>query len=193
MFEWHDQKLVVFAFLGCFHELLPIVLDFWGDLRGPWHLVHVWVTWPKTRRFRVLGAFSWAIAHSFGVSRWFTRTMTLSTFFRGMTKTSLFVCFRDIFVSYCTLFWGSGDSYKEYDSLYILERNDKNKSLFFAFMAVFVNYCPQFWGDLQGPWHLVHVWVAWLKTRCFLHFRAVFTSYCQQFWGFGAIYKAHKS
>jgi hypothetical protein len=130
MFEWHDQKLIVFAFLGCFHELLPIVLDFWGDLRGPWHLVHVWVTWPKTRRFCVLGAFSWAIAHSFGVSRWFTRTMTLSTFFRGMTKTSLFVCFRDIFVSYCTLFWGSGDSYKEYDSLYILERNDKKNRLF---------------------------------------------------------------
>jgi hypothetical protein len=29
-----------------------------------------------------------------------------------------------------------------------------------------------FWGDLQGPWHLVHVWVAWLKTHCFLRFRA---------------------
>jgi hypothetical protein len=35
--------------------------------------------------------------------------------------------------------------YKEYDSLYILERNHK-KLVVFAFMAIFVSYCPQFWG-----------------------------------------------
>jgi hypothetical protein len=34
--------------------------------------------------------------------------------------------------------------YKEYDSLYILERNAK-KLIIFASMAVFVSYCPQFW------------------------------------------------
>jgi hypothetical protein len=60
------------------------------------------------------------------------------------------LCFRGVFVIYCTLFWGSVEIYKEYDSLYILERNDK-KLIVFAFMAVFVNYCPQFRGDLQGP------------------------------------------
>jgi hypothetical protein len=48
-------------------------------------------------------------------------------------------------MSYCPLFWGFVDIYKEYDSLYILERNDK-KLIVFAFMAIFVNYCPQFWG-----------------------------------------------
>jgi hypothetical protein len=37
------------------------------------------------------------------------------------------------------------DIYKEYDSLYILERKDK-KLIIFAFMAVIVSYCPQFWG-----------------------------------------------
>jgi hypothetical protein len=47
------------------------------------------------------------------------------------------------FMSYCPLFWGSVDIYKEYDSLYILERNE-NELIIFAFMAVFVNYCPQF-------------------------------------------------
>jgi hypothetical protein len=31
IFEWYDQKLVVFAFCGCFHELYPIVLGFKGD------------------------------------------------------------------------------------------------------------------------------------------------------------------
>jgi hypothetical protein len=50
MFERHDQKLIFFAFLAClrgmtknssflrfwpFHELLPIVLVFRGDLQGP--------------------------------------------------------------------------------------------------------------------------------------------------------------
>jgi hypothetical protein len=35
--------------------------------------------------------------------------------------------------------------YKEYDSLYILEKNHQ-KLVVFAFMAVFVSYCPQFWG-----------------------------------------------
>jgi hypothetical protein len=37
------------------------------------------------------------------------------------------------------------DIYKEYYSMYILERNDK-KLILFAFMAVVMNYCPQFWG-----------------------------------------------
>jgi hypothetical protein len=35
MFERHDQKLVIFTFLGRFHELLPTILGFRGDLQGP--------------------------------------------------------------------------------------------------------------------------------------------------------------
>jgi hypothetical protein len=35
--------------------------------------------------------------------------------------------------------------YKEYDSLYILERNHK-KLVVLAFMAILVSYCLQFWG-----------------------------------------------
>jgi hypothetical protein len=49
-------------------------------------------------------------------------------------------------MSYCALFWGSVENYKEYDSLYILERNDKKKLVVFVFMALFVSYCLQFWG-----------------------------------------------
>jgi hypothetical protein len=52
-----------------------------------------------------------------------------------MTKNSSFFHFRAVFVS--PLFWGSVDIYKEYDSLYILERNDK-KLVVFAFKAVFM-------------------------------------------------------
>jgi hypothetical protein len=39
------------------------------------------------------------------------------------------------------------DIYKEYDSLYILERNDKKKLIIFTFMDVFVKYCAPFWGS----------------------------------------------
>jgi hypothetical protein len=49
-------------------------------------------------------------------------------------------------MSYYPLFWGSVEIYKEYDSLYILERNDE-KIVVFAFMAAFVSYCPPFWGS----------------------------------------------
>jgi hypothetical protein len=118
-----------------------------GCLQGPWHSVHVWEAWPKTHHFCVLGTFSWSIAHSFGVPGWFTRSMTLSTCLRGMAKNSSFLRFRDIFVSYCPQFCGSMMIYKEYDSLYILERNAK-KHVVFVFMAIFVSYCPQFW----CPW-----------------------------------------
>jgi hypothetical protein len=41
--------------------------------------------------------------------------------------------------------------YKEYDSMYILETNDK-KTHHFGFMAVFMSYCPHFWG-CRGDLH----------------------------------------
>jgi hypothetical protein len=71
-----------------------------------------------------LWPFLWAIAHNFGVPGWLTRPMTLSICLSGMTKTRT-LRFRTIFMNYFPQFWGSGDIYKEYDSLYILERNDK--------------------------------------------------------------------
>jgi hypothetical protein len=84
----------------------------------------------KKSLFLRLWPFSWAIAHSFGVLDWFTRSMTLSTCLRGMAKNSSFLRFRAVFMSYCPLFRGYVEIYKEYDSLYILERNDKKNSLF---------------------------------------------------------------
>ena len=50
VFERHDQKLVVFAFYACFHELLPIVLGFQGDF-------HVWEVRQKIVVFAVYGRF----------------------------------------------------------------------------------------------------------------------------------------
>jgi hypothetical protein len=142
--------------------------------------------------FLRLWPFSWTIAYCFGVSGWSTRPMTLSACLRGMTKNSSFLRFRAVFMSYRPLFRGYVEIYKEYDSLYILERNDD----FFCF-CVYGSFCELlpivlgFWADLQGPWHLVHVWEAWQKNSSFLCFRAVFMSYCPQFWGSGVIYKIH--
>jgi hypothetical protein len=39
-------------------------------------------------------------------------------------------------MSYCSLFWGSIEIYKEYDSLYILERNDN----FFCHFCVYGHF-----------------------------------------------------
>jgi hypothetical protein len=54
-------------------------------------------------------------------------------------------------MSYCPLFWGSVEIYKEYDSLYILERNDK-KTCCFCVYGHFRELLPivlEFQGDLQ--------------------------------------------
>jgi phosphatidylglycerophosphatase A len=64
-----------------------------------------------------------------------------------MTENSLFLCFKAVFVNYCPLFWGSIEIYKEYYSMYILERNGKKKLIVFAYFAIFVSYCPQFWSS----------------------------------------------
>jgi hypothetical protein len=47
----------------------------------------------KTHHFCILGLFLWAITHSFGIRGWFTRPITLSTVFRGVTKNLSFFAF----------------------------------------------------------------------------------------------------
>jgi hypothetical protein len=56
-------------------------------------------------------------------------------------------------MSYRPLFRGYVEIYKEYDSLYILERNDK-KTRYFCVYGRFRELLPivlGFWTDLQGP------------------------------------------
>jgi hypothetical protein len=144
MFERHDQKLVVFAFYGHFHELLPTVLGFRSDLQGPWHSVLVWKAWPKTRCFCVLGPFFWAIAHCFGVPWRFTRNMIVCIFCRG-TKNSSFLCVWPfswpIAHSFGILGWFTRPM-----TLSTFFRGVTKNSTFWHFRAVFMRYCPQFWG-----------------------------------------------
>jgi hypothetical protein len=120
--------------------------------------------------------------------------MTLSAYLRGMTKNSSFLRFSAVFMSYRPLFRGYVEIYKEYDSLYILERNNA----FLLFLHLW-----------QFSWAIAHSfgvlgWFTRLMTlstclrgvtnnSSFLCFRAVFMSYCPQFWGSGVIYKIHDS
>jgi hypothetical protein len=81
--------------------------------------------------------------------------------------------------------------FREYDSLYILERKEK-KIIVFAFMAVFVIYCPQFWGSrVIYKAHDTQYIFERHDQKIVLCLRAIFVSYCPQFWGSGVIYKAH--
>jgi hypothetical protein len=91
----------------------------------------------KNSSFLRLWPFLWTIAHSFEVLGWFTRSMTLSTYFSGMT---LLLHFRAIFMSYCPQFWGSEVIYKAHDTQYIFDRHDQNL-IIFAFSAIFMSYC----------------------------------------------------
>jgi hypothetical protein len=54
--------------------------------------------------FCILRPFSWPTAHFFGGPDWFTKSMTLSTYLRWMTKSSSFLRLAAVFVSYCPLF-----------------------------------------------------------------------------------------
>jgi hypothetical protein len=77
--------------------------------------------------------------------------------------------------------------YKEYDSLYILERNAK-KLIVFVFMAVFVSYCPEFWCPrVIYQAHDTQYIFERHDQELLVCFRAIFVSYCPLFWGSGVI------
>jgi hypothetical protein len=148
------------------------------------------VAWSKTHSFCVLGPFSWTISHNFGFPDWFTRTITRSTYLRCTTKNLSFCVFRAVFVSYCPLFWSSVDIYKEYDSLYIFKRNEKNSSFLCLWLFSWtITHSFGVPGWFTRPMTLSTCLSGMTKNSSFLHFRAVFMSYCPQFWGSRVIYK----
>jgi hypothetical protein len=153
MFDRHDQKLVVFAFMAIFVSYCPL---FWGyvgrDLHGPWHLVHVWEAWPKTHHFCILGSFSWTIAHCFGFPRWFTRPMTLTKCLRGMTKNPLFLRFGAVSWAIFHSFGFPGWFWRPMTLSTCLTGMTKNSS--FLHLWPFLSYCPLFWG--YGGIYMAH-------------------------------------
>jgi hypothetical protein len=94
-----------------------------GDLQGIWQSVHFREECQIFLSFLRLWLFLWSIAHHFGGSRVIYNAHDTQYMFERHDQKLVFLHFRAVFVSYCPLFLGSGDIYKEYDSLYILERN----------------------------------------------------------------------
>jgi hypothetical protein len=89
-FKRHDKNSSFLRFRAIFVSYCPL---FWGSME----IYKAHDTEYILERngdfflsFLSLWIFSWAIAHNFGVPGWSTRTMTLSTCLRGMTKTCLF-------------------------------------------------------------------------------------------------------
>jgi hypothetical protein len=103
------------------------------------------VAWRKTRRFCILGPFSWAIAHSFGVLGWFTRPMILSTCLSDMTKNLSFLHLWPFSWAIAHNFGVLGWFTRSMTPSTCLSGITKNSS-FLRFRAVFMSYCPQFWG-----------------------------------------------
>jgi hypothetical protein len=79
--------------------------------------------------------------------------------------------------------------YKEYDSLYIFERNDI-KLILFAFMAFLETIAHSFGVPVwfKRPMTPSIVLRGMTKNSSFLRIRAIFVSYCPLFWGSGVIY-----
>jgi F0F1-type ATP synthase membrane subunit a len=72
--------------------------------------------------------------------------------------------------------------YKEYDSLYILERNHK-KLIIFLFMAIFVSNCPRFWGPgvIYKAHDTQYMFESPDQKLIVFVLMAVFVIYCPQF------------
>jgi hypothetical protein len=146
MFERHDQKLTVFAFQGHFHELLPTVLGFRGDLQGPWHSLNVWEVWPKTCHFNVFGPFRELLSTVLGFRGDFQGPWHLVHVWEAWPKTRcLCVCghFCELLATVLGL-WG-GFTWPMTLST-CLRGMTKNLS-FLHFWAIFVSCSPQFWGS----------------------------------------------
>jgi hypothetical protein len=143
--ERNEKKTHRLCVYGYFRELLPIVLRFQGDLQGRWHLVHVWVAWPKTHHFCILVPFLWAIAHSFGVLGDLQGPWHLVHIWVTWPKTHRFCVygrFRELlrtnlgFQVYLQGPW---------HVLHVWVAWPKTHR-FLRFRAVFTSYCPWFWG-----------------------------------------------
>jgi hypothetical protein len=125
-----------------------------GDLHGPWHSVHVWEAWPKTRSFCILGLFLWAIAHCFGVmggdlhGPWHSVHV-----WEAWPKTCRFYIFGPfsltIVHNFGFLGWFSGPM-----TLRTCLTGMTKNSSFLRFRIIFVSYCPLFGG--YGGIYMTH-------------------------------------
>jgi hypothetical protein len=136
-------KKDVFTFYHCFLELLPtFFFEFWCNLKGPWHLVHVWKPGPKTHHFWVLWLFSRAILPTFCGSNTIYKPHDSWYLFERHDQTLTVFAFYWRFHEVLPIVLGFlVRFYKAHDTRYMFERMTKN-SLFSIFYGCFCELCP---------------------------------------------------
>jgi hypothetical protein len=129
--------------------------------------------------FFALMAVFMSYCPQFWGSGWFTRSMTLSTCLRGMTKTRRFCVYGRICELLPTILGFRGDLQGPWYLVHVWEAWPKIHH--FCILGPFlwtIAIVLGFQGDLQGIWQFVYSIEEWPKTHRFLRFRAVFISYC---------------
>jgi hypothetical protein len=143
MFDRHDKKLIVFAFMAIFVSYCPLIWVYGGGgLHGPWHSVYVWEAWPKIYCFYIFGPFSWAIAHCFGFPRWFTIPMTHYMFERHVPKVIVFFDYGRFCELLPTVLGFRGDLQGQWHSVHVWEAWPKTHC--FCVYGCFLSYAHNF-------------------------------------------------
>jgi hypothetical protein len=108
MFERHDQKLVVFAFMAIFVSYCPM---FWGS--GGIYMAHDISTCLRDMTKNLSFLHFWAIFVTYSPQFWvfevIFKPMTLSTYLTWMTKNSSFLCLWSFLGAIAHCFGVSGD------------------------------------------------------------------------------------
>ena len=141
----------------------------------------------KNSSICVLWMFSWAIAHSLGL-------LGPVHFLGVTTKTSSFLCFMDVFMSYCPQYLGSGVIYNDRNTQKCLRAWQRSHR--------FHVLCPFSWaidnifvvtGGFAWPVRSDTCFRLMSKNSSFSHLIVVFMNYCPQIWHTRAIYNDIKT
>ena len=127
LFVSYDQKVVIFAFYGRFHELLPTFMGFQGDLTWPQDTIHVWGHDQKLVIFVFYGRFH-EISH---IVLGFQGDLHV---WELWPKTR---CFRVVWPFSCSIAHSFGVP-RQFTCLRVMTKHSVSSRL----MAVFISYCP---------------------------------------------------
>jgi hypothetical protein len=120
---------------------LPTFLEFWGNLEGPWHSVHVWKAWPKTYRFLSFMAVFVSSCSQFGSGIIYKLHDSWYMFERNDQKLIIFMFYWRIH-ELLSIGLGFRCDFTRPMTLDTCLRGRPKTHYFQYFMAVFVSYCP---------------------------------------------------
>jgi hypothetical protein len=129
MFERHDQKLVLFAFMTIFVSYCP---QFWGS--EVIYKAHDTKYMFERHGQKLIIFMFLAIFMSYCPQSWvfvvIYKAHDTKCMFERHEQNLPFLCYRAIFMSYCPQFWVSRVIYKAYGTQYMFERHDQKLIVF---------------------------------------------------------------